>query len=117
MQYREYMEWLDSPGQQTAKEAAEAYWLKQFATIPHDVELPTDRPRPPIRTYRAGQKADRTGAHALPRLKETAVAQDSTLYVFLAASLKAWLSRLTAREDLVMGHPERGATGRHRPRQ
>ena len=29
---------------------------KQFATIPNDVELPTDRPRPPLRTYRAAQK-------------------------------------------------------------
>jgi amino acid adenylation domain-containing protein len=108
MQYHEYMDWLSSPAHEAAEKTAEAYWLKQFATIPNEVELPTDRPRPPIRTYRAAQKQITLEPALYRAIKETAAAKDSTLYIFLAASLKAWLSRLTAREDLVMGIPSAG---------
>jgi amino acid adenylation domain-containing protein len=108
MQYREYVQWQNSPAQLAVEKSAEAYWLKQFATIPDDIELPTDRPRPPIRTYNAAQRKITLEPALYSALKETAATQDSTLYVFLAASLKAWLYRLTGREDLVIGIPTAG---------
>jgi Condensation domain len=36
-----------------------AYWLKKFATLPPIVDLPTDYPRPPVRTFDSA-RVDRT---------------------------------------------------------
>ena len=91
--------------QAESPEAREAstYWGQQFSTIPAPLELPSDRPRPVVRTASAATlKRDiPESLHLL--LKRTAGQQRTTMVVLLMAGLKTLLYRLTGQTDLVIG--------------
>jgi amino acid adenylation domain-containing protein len=103
MQFRDYAEWQGSPEQRAAVTADEAYWLQKFSPVPPDLDLPTDRPRPPVKTYRVARKDVLIDAALYESLKQAAAAQRCTLFVYLLAALKAWMFRLTGAQDLVVG--------------
>jgi amino acid adenylation domain-containing protein len=108
MQHREFLQWQSSAQHRAAVEASEAYWLNRFAKLPNDLELPADRPRPSVKTYRAAERQLLLDASFYRSLKEAAAGQDCTLFVLLLAGLKAWLFRLTGEEDLIIGVPAAG---------
>jgi amino acid adenylation domain-containing protein len=108
MQYRDYVRWQRSAEHGAAVEAAEAYWLDRFSTLPNDLDLPTGRPRPHVKTYRAAEKRVLLDASVYSALKQAAAAHDCTLFVFLLAGLYAWLYRLAGEDDLVIGVPVAG---------
>ncbi|HEY3519790.1 MAG TPA: amino acid adenylation domain-containing protein, partial [Rhodanobacteraceae bacterium] len=94
--------------------SAERYWLERFGTLPAALDLPTDRPRPRVRSF-ASQRRD----HALdPDLVKTATQvaarHGASLYAFLLATFAVLLHRLSEQDDLVIGIPAAGqaATGR-----
>ncbi len=108
MQYRQYVQWQNAPEHRAAVEAAEAYWLERFSRLPADSELPADRPRPSVKTYRAAQKSIRLDRTLYVSVKQAAAARDCTLFVFLLAALQAWRFRLSEGDDLVIGIPAAG---------
>jgi len=108
MQYRQYEQWQTTPEHRSSVNAAEAYWLGQFSRLPNDFELPADRPRPPIKTYRMAQTRVMLDAALYASLKQAAAARGCTLFVFLLAAFNAWMFRLTGEEDLVVGIPAAG---------
>src|SRR5262249_40622355 len=52
IQYADYAAWQRSWLQGEVLEAETAYWKRQLAGAPPLLELPTDRPRPPVQRYR-----------------------------------------------------------------
>jgi amino acid adenylation domain-containing protein len=108
MQYRDYVRRQNDPGHRAAADVAEAYWLRRFSTIPHESELPADRPRPPIKTFRVAQNTLVLDGALCDSLKAAAAAQGCTLFVFLLAALKTWMFRLTGGEDQIVGVPAAG---------
>jgi amino acid adenylation domain-containing protein len=108
MQYRQYVQWQNAPEHRSSVNAAEAYWLGQFARLPNDFELPSDRPRPPIKTYHVAQTNVLLDPALYALLKQAAAAHGCTLFVFLLAAFKAWMFRLTGEGDLVVGIPAAG---------
>lgn len=108
MQYREYARWQNSPEHRAAVQSSEAYWIERFSQLPSDFELPADRPRPPVKTYRAAEEKLLLDSSLYDSMKQSAAAHDCTLFVFLLAGLKAWMFRLTGEEDLVVGVPTAG---------
>jgi amino acid adenylation domain-containing protein len=88
-----------SPGLAEALE----YWRGQFSSSPSPLDLPTDRPRPLIRTARADTLKRTLDASIHQSLKRTAGKQRTTLVVLLMTGLKTLLYRLTGQTDLVVG--------------
>ena len=83
----------------------EAFWLARLAPPLPAVELPADRPRPPLRSYAGelhGLDLDPRLAAALRRL---AGRTGATLFMLLLAGIAALLHRLTGEDDLVVGIP------------
>jgi len=81
------------------------YWKRQLAGAPPVLKLPTDRPRPPVQSFRGGSHAfhlDRTVADALTALSREAGA---TLFMTLEAGFAALLGRYCDQEDVVVGTP------------
>ena len=76
------------------------------------VQLPTDRPRPPVQTFRGASHAFHIGAGLTRRLKELARQEQATLFIPLVAGLYALLHRYTGQEDIVVGGI---SAGRSRP--
>ncbi|MEW2624349.1 MupA/Atu3671 family FMN-dependent luciferase-like monooxygenase [Streptomyces sp. NPDC048106] len=69
------------------------------------LDLPTDRPRPPVMTSN-GRAVFRTlDAGLSRRLRELSRANRSTLFMTLLAGYAAMLHRVTGQEDIVVGTP------------
>jgi len=101
LSFREYAEanQADTPG---AREAM-AYWRDQFADIAPPLDLPTDHPRPLIRSSKAATLKRSFGPSIDKALKRTAGRYRTTLVVLLLAAVKTLLYRLSGQPDLVIG--------------
>ena len=82
-----------------------AYWTRQLAGIPPLLELPADRPRPPLRSVRGGRSALRVPAGVADALDALGRREGGTMFMTLLAAFKAWLARYTGQPDLVVGTP------------
>ncbi|MBM4362440.1 MAG: AMP-binding protein, partial [Deltaproteobacteria bacterium] len=86
----------------------ERYWLGRFTGELPVLDLPTDRARPPRKTYASLREDSVIGGEALSDLKRTAGKLRSSLFAVLLAGFQALLARLTGQEDLVVGVPAAG---------
>src|SRR5262249_39928909 len=87
-----------------------AYWRDALSGVPEELDLPTDRPRPSVASYRGGtvELAIDAGLHgALQRLARDTQA---SLFMVLQACLAALLSRLGGGDDIAIGSPIAGRT-------
>jgi amino acid adenylation domain-containing protein len=89
-------------------EAAQAYWRAQFADGVPVLELPTDRPRPPLRSYAGERAAHPLGARLAARLAAAVRPHGLTPFHALLAAQALWLARLAGQDDLVIGTPSAG---------
>ncbi|MBV9011461.1 MAG: amino acid adenylation domain-containing protein, partial [Pseudonocardiales bacterium] len=87
-----------------------AYWTQTLAGVPESVELPTDRPRPAIASYRGGLIEVSVDARLHQGLRELARQAGASLVMVLQAALAALLSKLGAGTDIPLGSPIAGRT-------
>ena len=86
----------------------ERWWIDQFASGVPSLDLPTDRPRPPVRTTRAGREDHVLPAALVAQVKKTGAGLGASLFATLLAGFDALLYRLTGQTDLVVGVPAAG---------
>jgi len=105
IQYADYALWQRQVQEgETAARSLE-HWRGRLAGAPARLELPTDRPRPAVQSFRGALADFRLSGHlasALRLLGETSSA--TPFMVFLTAYLEL-LGRLSGRRDLVVGTP------------
>ncbi|HEX2202014.1 MAG TPA: non-ribosomal peptide synthase/polyketide synthase [Longimicrobium sp.] len=89
-----------------------AYWKGRFTPLPAVLELPSDRPRPPVQSHRGGHAALLLPRELTQRVEALARREGATLFMTLVAGFKLLLGRLAGTEDVVVGSP---MVGRHRP--
>ena len=85
--------------------AAELTYWRQALTGVARLDLPTDRPRPPLRRGRGATYRFRLTAELSAELEQGSRAAGSTLFITLLANLTALLSRYTGQEDIAVGSP------------
>ncbi|MGY3680978.1 amino acid adenylation domain-containing protein [Streptomyces sp. TE33382] len=90
--------------------AQRAYWAEQLAGSPRELELPVDRPRPPVATHRGAVVPVTIDAGLAAGLRKLAAATDTTPFMVFQAALAALLSRLGAGTDIPIGTPVAGRT-------
>src|SRR5262249_13047263 len=81
------------------------YWKQQLNGAPPVLDLPTDRPRPAIQSFRGrrhdlGLSADLAGA-----LKALSQREGVTMFMTLLAAFSALLHRYSRQNDVVVGVP------------
>ncbi|MBV9010721.1 MAG: amino acid adenylation domain-containing protein [Pseudonocardiales bacterium] len=86
------------------------YWTTTLAGAPEHLELPTDRPHPPMASYRGGQLPIHLDAELHQKLMDLAHRNHATLFMVLHTGLAALLSKLGAGEDITLGSPIAGRT-------
>jgi len=79
------------------------YWRAQLAGAPPALDLPTDRPRPVVQSFRGGRVELQVPARLASRLRALAREHDATLFMTLLAALDVLLARYTRQGDLVVG--------------
>ena len=86
----------------------ERFWLDQFATAPSLLELPTDRPRPSVKSFSGASICRRIDAKLYQAVKRAGARQGSTLFVTLLAAYQALMGRLADQDEVVVGVPTAG---------
>ncbi|MFD3842383.1 non-ribosomal peptide synthase/polyketide synthase, partial [Streptomyces sp. NPDC058642] len=99
VQYADYAQWQRTT---SGREQQLSYWKEQLADI-QPLDLPTDRPRPPIRT-RSGATARLTlPPRAARRLAQVGRDRGATLFTTLVAAAQTFLARLSGGRDIAVG--------------
>ena len=88
--------------------AVESYWVGQFEADVHPIDLPTDRPRPALKTYLGATRCRRINATLYRAVKTAGTRHGCTLFVTLLAAFEALMGRLAGGEALVVGVPTAG---------
>ncbi|HEY2739412.1 MAG TPA: condensation domain-containing protein, partial [Thermoanaerobaculia bacterium] len=80
-----------------------AYWLQQLAgALPH-LDLPADRPRPPVRSSRGGILPFLLSPQLAGRLGELARRNGVTLYMMLLSGFQTLLARWSGQDEVMVG--------------
>ncbi|HEV7516287.1 MAG TPA: condensation domain-containing protein, partial [Thermoanaerobaculia bacterium] len=82
-----------------------AYWRRQLAGISTALELPTDRPRPAVQTFRGTREFLHLSPELTAALQALAQGRGVTLFITLLAAFDVLLLRYTGQEDLPVGSP------------
>lgn len=89
---------------QSAKHAAdEAFWLSRYTGGVPTLDLPTDRPRPRLRTTTAGRVDHEIDAALLADLRKFGAKQGASLFATLFTGFATLLRRLSGQTDVVVG--------------
>ncbi|MFJ6215458.1 amino acid adenylation domain-containing protein [Streptomyces sp. NPDC092296] len=111
VQYADYAVWQRDRLSGELLERQLDYWREQLAGLPA-LELPTDRPRPPVRDAAGGQVPLTVPAETAGRLTALAREHGATPFMALLAAYALLLGRWSGQQDVAVGTP---AAGRHRP--
>ncbi|HEY7768488.1 amino acid adenylation domain-containing protein [Longimicrobium sp.] len=110
VQYADYAVWQR---EQLAGEALDrqlAYWKERLTGAPELLELPTDRPRPAVQSYRGSSVPVELPLELLERLQALGRSEGATLYMTLLGAFQVLLGRYAGSDDVVVGSPNAGRT-------
>ncbi|MCW2248520.1 amino acid adenylation domain-containing protein [Azospirillum fermentarium] len=105
LQYADVAHWQRNRLQGAFLAGEIAYWRTKLAGIPEVLALPTDRPRPPVQTYRGASLAGVLDAGLTRSLRELGQSAGTTLYMTLLAGFAILLGRYSTLSDVVVGTP------------
>jgi amino acid adenylation domain-containing protein len=103
IQYADYASWQRSYLKGEVLEEELEYWKRQLGGEPRAVELPTDRPRPAVASYRGASVAVRIELELLKQLEELGRQQGVTLFMTLLAAFQIVLARWSGQQDIAVG--------------
>ncbi|MCR0997814.1 non-ribosomal peptide synthetase [Serratia rubidaea] len=115
LQYADYTLWqhelLGAADDPTSRQNQQlAWWRDALRALPEELELITDRPRPPQPSYQGRQCLFSVDDDVYSRLREIAQQRQASLFMVLQAALALLLSRLGAGNDIPLGTAIAGRT-------
>jgi amino acid adenylation domain-containing protein len=110
VQYQDFARWQRAQLDGEPLQELLDYWTGQLAGAPERLELPSDRPRPSVQSYRGSWYETTLPSRDVAALRALAQSEGVSLFMVLLAGFKALLQRYTGVEDMVVGAP---VSGRH----
>ncbi|WP_447009850.1 non-ribosomal peptide synthase/polyketide synthase [Saccharothrix hoggarensis] len=110
VQYADYAVWQRERLAGPELERQLDHWRERLAGVP-PLELPTDRPRPAVRSTKGAVHPFTVPTAVTDRLKDLARQQDGTLFMALVAACQALFARWSRQDDVAVGTV---ASGRER---
>ncbi|MFP4846279.1 non-ribosomal peptide synthetase [Winogradskyella sp. PE311] len=98
---KEQQAFLDSE----AHKAIESYWLNLYKDEVPQLTLPTDFPRPVLRTFKSGRLYFPIQNVLIDRLKKTGIKGGSSLVSTLLSVFEVFISDQSGQDDIVVGLP------------
>ncbi|MEM6592813.1 MAG: condensation domain-containing protein, partial [Cyanobacteria bacterium P01_C01_bin.73] len=105
IQYGDFSLWQRQSLQGERLETLLNYWQSQFATLPPTLQLPTDRSRPSVQSFRGDRRQFWLSAELTTALKRLGQNAEATLFMVLLAAFKTLLYRYSGQTDLTVGSP------------
>ncbi|NQE37105.1 non-ribosomal peptide synthetase [Microcoleus asticus] len=111
VQYADFAYWQRQQLQVELLKPQLAYWKQQLADLP-PLNLPTDRPRPPVQRFRGAMQTLALSKSLTEALKALSRQENVTLFMTLMAVFKILLYRYSGQEDIPVATV---TGGRNRP--
>ena len=108
IQYKDYVRWQEQLLNDKSMENQESYWLAQLGGRLPVLNLPTDHPRPAVKTFNGDTSLFSIDKYLTSRLYQISNENGATLFMTLLATMYALLYRYTGQTDIVMGSPISG---------
>ncbi|MFF5617045.1 non-ribosomal peptide synthase/polyketide synthase [Streptomyces albidoflavus] len=102
VQYPDFAVWQREQHTGEALDAQLAHWRERLAGL-EPLDLPTDRPRPQVRTAEGSTRLFTVPAALAGRLAELGRTRGASLFMGLTAVTQLTLARYTGRRDLALG--------------
>ncbi|NCT99625.1 MAG: amino acid adenylation domain-containing protein [Comamonadaceae bacterium] len=103
VQYHDYAEWERQAFAQGALDEHAAFWKRELQDLPSLLQLPTDRPRPPVQTTRGARRTLQLSPELSQRLKAFGRQEGVTLYMVLMSAFQVLLHRYSGETDIAIG--------------
>jgi amino acid adenylation domain-containing protein len=104
IQYADFAQWQRQSLQGEVLETQLAYWRTQLDNV-SILNLPTDRPRPAVQSYRGARKFLQLPKSLSEALLALSQEEGATLFMTLLAAFQILLYRYTQQEDIAVGSP------------
>ncbi len=106
VQYVDFVNWQKELLAGPEGERLRSYWLQRLSggELP-TLNLPTDKPRPPLQTYQGATRDFNLSEKLTRQLRDLARAERATLYTVLLAAFQTLLHRYTGQDDILVGSP------------
>jgi natural product biosynthesis luciferase-like monooxygenase protein len=108
IQYADFAHWQQRRLADGVLERDLAYWERQLAGAPDLLALPTDRPRPPVQSYRGATFDFSLSNELTAALKALSRREGATLFMTLLAAFDILLQRHAGQDDIAVGTPVAG---------
>jgi len=108
IQYSDFAYWHRQSLRDELLEQELSYWRKQLEDSPAMMNLPTDRPRPPVMTYQGDALPIVVPEALTEKLRFLTRQTGTSLFMTLLASFQMLLSRYTGQDDIVVATPVAG---------
>ncbi|MFD6895956.1 non-ribosomal peptide synthase/polyketide synthase, partial [Rhodococcus sp. NPDC060086] len=113
VQYADYSLWQrevlgseDDPDSVISSQVA--FWRDALAGIPEQLDLPSDRPRPSVESYRGAAQQFTIGSDLRAHVADLARRTGTTDFMVVHAALSVLLARLAGTDDVAIGTPVAG---------
>jgi amino acid adenylation domain-containing protein len=108
VQYADYAVWQRGWLKDEALAQQVGYWKERLSGAPAALDLPTDRPRPSVQSFKGAVHGFELSRELTTALARLARAEGATLYMVLLAAFQVLLRRYSGQEDIVVGSPIAG---------
>jgi amino acid adenylation domain-containing protein len=103
IQYTDYANWQRQRLSAEFLERQLDYWRTELRGAPDFINLPLDRPRPAVQTYRGCSHSFAIDAELAQRLQQFCKASDITRFMALLTAFSLVLSRYNGQDEVVIG--------------
>ena len=105
IQYADYAVWQRDWLTGDVLDQQLAYWQEQLAGAPTVLELPTDKPRPPVQSYRGATLVFSFSRELTAKLHALSRREVATLYMMILSAVEVLLYRYSGQQQMLIGMP------------
>ena len=105
IQYADFAHWERQRFEEGALQAQLDYWTRQLEDATSELQLPTDRTRPPAQSFRGSSEQFEIEPVLSAHLQDLSRRSGATLFMTLSAALVTLLYRYSEQEDMLLGAP------------
>jgi len=104
LQFQEYLKWQEGQSFKNQEE----YWLNEMSGDLPILELPADKPKPVVPSYKGGRVSREMDPILIDTIRKFSTKNNATHFMTLFSLYTLWLHRLSGQTEIIVGMPVAG---------